>query len=221
MRSTTTGIIYGLIDPRNGCLRYIGQTTLALKDRLWGHCYEPRRSRKNNWIKSLKSRGLRPIIKALSEHPIEELDDAEIAAIAAIQSTGATLLNATYGGKAFGDFLPYVRVDIANKLRGRVPTEEEKKKRAERARKSRIIQLLNNYAYNRSWGYAKLADKCLEVMERHYGVKYSDPFAQQVLDKIRSDGVTSTTFEHTVGSDEWKTHKFIYTYGLEKPCKDR
>ena len=216
MRSTTTGIIYGLFDPRDGLLRYVGQTTVTLKMRLQGHYSDPKRNRKNNWIKSLRSGGLRPVIKAISEHPIEELDDMEVATIAMVQSAGASLLNATCGGRAGIVYPPYVRKRSAKNSRAGLQRRKRNEKGQER-NDHRAIRLLGMYAYHRSWGYAKIADGCLESMERSCGVKYSDPFAQKVMDKLRKNRMVEYGGRpHTVEGTDWKTHKYRYTYGMER-----
>lgn len=63
--------IYGLFDPFTGALRYIGQTALALPDRLVNHLYEYA-CYKWEWILSLKQRGAQPQITLL-----ETLDDRD------------------------------------------------------------------------------------------------------------------------------------------------
>jgi len=66
--------IYGLYDPRNGNLRYIGKT-LNLKTRLYLHLREIRNTHKNQWLKNLKDLGLSPEMKVLQI--IENSDDKD------------------------------------------------------------------------------------------------------------------------------------------------
>ncbi len=56
--------IYGLVDPRNNEIRYVGQTKRALQVRLSRHLLDkPKKNNyKYNWISSLKKEGLKPII---------------------------------------------------------------------------------------------------------------------------------------------------------------
>jgi len=59
--------IYGLIDPIDGKIKYVGATTKKYSDRVRQHIHEAlkRKSRKSNkknqWIKSLKEKGLEPV----------------------------------------------------------------------------------------------------------------------------------------------------------------
>ena len=56
-------MIYGLVDPRNNKLRYIGKTVTGMS-RYSRHLSKPSlnegNTKKNNWIKSLLKRGLKP-----------------------------------------------------------------------------------------------------------------------------------------------------------------
>jgi len=58
------GSIYGLSDPRYGIIRYVGQTTVDLRERFRCHMTEAKRPGgaypKLNWIRSLLATGLRP-----------------------------------------------------------------------------------------------------------------------------------------------------------------
>jgi hypothetical protein len=94
-----TGFIYGLLDPRDGMLRYVGQTVYRLKSRLSGHLHDYKKlTKKGRWISELKALGLRPSIVLLGEYPRPELNDEEASEIAFFRSTGAMLLNIVNGG---------------------------------------------------------------------------------------------------------------------------
>ncbi len=100
--------IYGLIDPRSGHLRYIGQTYKLLPLRLLQHISNAKANRKAHvysWIRQLLLLKLEPEIEALEEFPtgipFEELDEAEIFQIAYWKFLGAELTNHTEGGKVF------------------------------------------------------------------------------------------------------------------------
>jgi hypothetical protein len=56
--------IYGLVDPKNNQIRYIGKTQQPLKRRLTQHIYDNGLSNKYkyNWINKLKNEGLKPQI---------------------------------------------------------------------------------------------------------------------------------------------------------------
>ena len=57
--------LYRLRDPRDGRVRYVGQTTSALSTRLAGHCDTRRdRSDRGLWICELFALGMRPTIES-------------------------------------------------------------------------------------------------------------------------------------------------------------
>ena len=94
-------LIYGLIDPRDGQLRYVGKSCEGLKrpraharrlkwDR--GHC--------RNWVKGLVDLGLKPDIEVLEtcDSP-KALIEAEQFHIAYFRMVGCNLTNLTAGGE--------------------------------------------------------------------------------------------------------------------------
>lgn len=92
-------LIYGLIDPRDGQLRYVGKSSSGLR--------RPRRhvrlldekSYKANWVRELVSEGLSPEIEVLEEHQTAvALPEAECYFIAYFRSIGCRLTNLTTGG---------------------------------------------------------------------------------------------------------------------------
>lgn len=96
---SATGTVYGLTDPRNGEIRYVGQTVQTLPKRLHGHLGKPM-STVGPWIAELKADGLKPLIVALRENvPQPELRSAERAEITRILVGGGTLLNEQLTGE--------------------------------------------------------------------------------------------------------------------------
>ncbi len=94
-------IIYGLVDPRNGQLRYIGKSTSGLR-RPQEHSH-PSRLKKNthkiNWILQLRSLGLKPIITVLQEFgETDILYQAEHFGISYFRQLGMPLTNLADGG---------------------------------------------------------------------------------------------------------------------------
>jgi predicted GIY-YIG superfamily endonuclease len=51
--------IYGLLCPIKNTIDYVGQTN-NLEKRLISHLSDKHKSMKNNWIKSLRKKGLKP-----------------------------------------------------------------------------------------------------------------------------------------------------------------
>jgi len=97
-----TVFIYTLIDPSNNEIRYVGKTN-SIKKRLYCHVSRARngksKSHKNNWIKSLLSKNLKPNIKILEEVAIEFWEESEIYWIEQLRQWGFRLTNVCEGGK--------------------------------------------------------------------------------------------------------------------------
>lgn len=97
-------IIYGLIDPITGQLRYIGKSINGIK-RAKDHTHPSSILRNNNihfknWLKSLISKDLKPQIDILEEpSSIEDLNELEAFHIASVRASGARLLNILDGGE--------------------------------------------------------------------------------------------------------------------------
>lgn len=92
--------IYKLIDPISNDIRYIGLTFNTLKQRLGSHLGETGKSHKCNWIKKLKSNGLRPIIESIEDN-ISSYDECclrEIYYIDYYKNIGCNLTNSASGG---------------------------------------------------------------------------------------------------------------------------
>lgn len=92
--------IYKLIDPISNEIRYIGLTFNTLKQRLGSHMSEPGKSHKCNWIRKLKSQGLKPIIESVEDN-ITSYDGCclrEIYYIDYYRSIGCDLTNSASGG---------------------------------------------------------------------------------------------------------------------------
>jgi len=90
MTKTATGTVYGLIDPRNGKLRYIGQTKQRPATRVRGK-YAPRVVA---WLAEMRGAGVRPSIVVLRENvPAAGLLAAEREEIARVLLAGGELLN--------------------------------------------------------------------------------------------------------------------------------
>jgi len=97
-------VIYGLIDPNTKELRYIGKTD-NLEKRLINHHKKSqlkKKSHKNSWLKFLIKKNQRAEAVILESYQTyEELDVAEINAIAFYKSAGYHLTNGTDGGDGF------------------------------------------------------------------------------------------------------------------------
>jgi group I intron endonuclease len=123
--------VYGLFDPRNDELRYVGYTQ-NYKNRLNQHCRPSKlkaNSHKNNWIKSIKANNSIPKIQILETHNTKtDALNAEIDLIAYFKYIGCDLTNVTDGGD---EGVIYTRTDeirskISKSSTGRKHTEETK-----------------------------------------------------------------------------------------------
>lgn len=94
-------IVYSLTDPETNEIRYVGMSTKGL-DRPQSRCYS---GHCKNWHKSLKDKGLEPVIEIVQELPdttpeaFEELCQLEMHWIAVYRELGCRLTNLTDGGE--------------------------------------------------------------------------------------------------------------------------
>ena len=94
--------IYGLCDPSNGELRYIGQTSKLLRERLASHIWTAKNIKSNdhrsNWIRSLLNHNLRPEIFEIQETNSSNWKFDEQWNIEYFKSIGCRLTNSNDGG---------------------------------------------------------------------------------------------------------------------------
>jgi hypothetical protein len=93
--------IYALIDPRNGAVRYVGQT-VSIPRRVISHrrhALETTKTHKAAWIRSLLDAGYEPQIVVLETTTVEGKDQAEKKWIQHYRDAGANLTNLTDGGE--------------------------------------------------------------------------------------------------------------------------
>lgn len=93
--------IYLLVDPRTNIPKYIGKTN-NITTRMYGHFSEKTLTKKNNWLKSLKTKGLKPIVEIIDEVREEEWQFWEQHYISLYKSWGFNLLNGDQGGLGAG-----------------------------------------------------------------------------------------------------------------------
>jgi hypothetical protein len=97
--------VYCLIDPRNESIRYIGQTSGTIKQRLFSHISRARSGTTTpalgEWLLSLDNEGLTPKTQSLEEHDTqEEADGAEARLIEHYRAQPDGLLNQASGRKS-------------------------------------------------------------------------------------------------------------------------
>lgn len=92
-------IIYGVCDPRDGSIRYVGRTSGPLKKRLGKHYYKATDgTHRGNWFVSIHAAGTKPDAFVLEEVDAVDVNEAESFWIAYFRSVGADLVNSTSGG---------------------------------------------------------------------------------------------------------------------------
>lgn len=132
-------LIYGLFDPRNDELRYVGKSVSGLT-RPKAHLFPSQlraHTHKNNWIKSLQVRDMKPEVVILEETNRESLQELEKCAIQHYREMGFRLTNLTDGGEGCTGrkLSPEARAKISAAQKGRVRSEETRKKTSESQKK--------------------------------------------------------------------------------------
>lgn len=97
--------IYTLEHPVTGEIRYVGRTIHPLHERLYKHIWDSKNrtdtySRSKNWIKSLTSQGLRPIISEIDICLVEDCHIIESYWISQFKTWGFDILNHRLEDKA-------------------------------------------------------------------------------------------------------------------------
>ncbi|MFD7645944.1 hypothetical protein ACFV4P_35525 [Kitasatospora sp. NPDC059795] len=89
------GSVYTLTDPRDGRVRYVGQTEKSLQVRLAGHIKQPTNDAMRLWLMLLMAHGLTPAIDEVRRARVEDLLDVEREYIEYYAQKG-DLLNSPY-----------------------------------------------------------------------------------------------------------------------------
>lgn len=140
--SRSKTLIYGLVDPRDGAVRYIGKSTSGL-ERPRSHS-EPNRLRsdpnlhKVRWLQQVIAAGLKPEVRVLEEMTPGDLDDGERFWIAQGRGLGWPLTNLTAGGDGTAGIptSPRQRAAVRKVWAGRKHTPESRAKMSEAVRAS-------------------------------------------------------------------------------------
>ena len=122
--------IYTLAHPITGEIRYVGKTCRYEK-RKTEHLYEGNRTRKSNWIKSLRNLGLKPVMEPLEiieNSNDEDWQDVERFWIDNLRFLGCNLTNLDSGGRRGKCQSEETRRKIGNAHKGRVRSLESRRK---------------------------------------------------------------------------------------------
>lgn len=136
-------LIYGLIDPRNGELRYVGKSTSGMR-RPRAHMsllkYETN-TYKANWLRQLLVEDFKPDIEVLETYEsADALVEAERFLIAYFRSIGCRLTNLTAGGDGASGYKHTLegRARISKALQGHATSDKVRESVAE-ANSKRIL----------------------------------------------------------------------------------
>jgi len=161
--NNTTGIIYGLIDPRYGIIRYVGKTIQTLRARLDHHIGEIKHSNniecyRHNWFRKVMSFGVEPFPIILLTVPINQLNNWEKHYIKIMAEEchflGHPLVNSTMGGE--GDALSKeARHKISIKMRGKTTWNKGKRMSKEFMEKRWTPEKRQNVSGSNNPGYGK------------------------------------------------------------------
>ena len=130
--------IYGLRDPRNNRIRYVGKTT-NLRRRLREHVRGPENRGVGRWIAALTKRGLKPEIAVIQKVAKDKWQEAERFWIAAFKEHGQRLMNGSPGGlggsnkghQFSSEGRAKIDIAISRACKGKPLSEEHKRKLSE------------------------------------------------------------------------------------------
>lgn len=162
--------IYTLSEPDTGLVRYVGLTS-DYKGRMRAHFKCTKRYRVNDWIKSVKKKGLLPVHEIIdTANGLEEARKKEIEYVKLFKSVGAILTNLTAGGEGTKGYKPSeeTRRKISEAVKGFKHTEEAKRKISEASKrfmtgrkipKESIEKMANALKGKPSWNKGKKASE--------------------------------------------------------------
>jgi len=202
-------LIYILIDPKTNKVRYVGQTTKKLQQRLSAHINKARNTpnkttHKNTWIKSLIKENLKPIIQLIDIVSDDEWKEKEKYYIKKYRESGDELLNLSEGGDSGSmpggrrvwesqDDYDNWRNKISESLKKRIITEEERKLMAERCRNTHLGRERNDDTKkklsdtklgekNPMFGKIHSEERKKQISEFHKGKKLSEETKKKIGD---------------------------------------
>ena len=148
--------IYTLAEPTTGEIRYVGKTN-NLKTRFYNHLKASRKNYLSSWIKSLKSKQLKPIMEVVEECEINEWEFLERYWISQFKAWGFSLTNLTEGGEG---------------IYGYSHTDSAKEKMSESRKGKSTIWSIGRTPWNKGKNYSEEEKK--QMSEQQKGKKHSE-----------------------------------------------
>jgi len=185
--------IYGLVDPRNGEIRYIGKTDNP-PERLRGHQKDKKITKKRSWIVSLRRKGLKPVLVILQKVSKEKWREAERFQISFFRQRGFDLTNSTDGGDGVDNPTLETRQKMRDAKRG-ISLSEEHREKIRMASQGRILSEEHKKRIGAANAIAKIGS---HYSNEHIGkvreavlAKWADPeYKKRVTNRIKE--VSST-----------------------------
>lgn len=196
-----TNYIYALLDPETNEIRYIGKTDNP-SERLKNHLNEQGKWHRINWIKSLKKRGLKPIMQIIEE-VVEgtNWEEREKYWIAYYRHIGTNLTNGSDGGDCGPDCTGMhlwkseetnAKVRAMLIIRNRTPKMRELSRKtglANRGRKHTLEEIakMRRASTGRKWRVNDKRRK--QLIERNKTQKYNSEIMRENALKLWNDPI--------------------------------
>jgi hypothetical protein len=152
-----------------------------LEKRLKVHLAEHQKSLKVNWVKSLRSKSLKPIIIELEECLEEELNQNEVFWIAFAKSCGAHLLNMALGGEGGNMTVAAIIKMRATKKANLTPERRARLSAAQRGRKQTPEHISKRMAHK--IGKPLKQETRAKIAAAHQGMRHKPETIQKL--KVR------------------------------------
>lgn len=176
-----SAVIYGLIDPRTGNVRYVGYTAKSLKKRFKEHLRDIRRCKRTSWIKSLQKQGLVPevvVLEKVGEKNWQEIERKWIADFGR-----KNLVNGTDGGDGIVNPSEELRQKRAEVQKGRHHSRETKQKMSEVKRNNKNPMFGK---YHSEESRRKISEAIKGEKNRMFGRHLSKETRRKISETMRS-----------------------------------
>lgn len=213
--------IYFLRDPQTNEVRYVGQTIREIPTRLGEHYSDKKRTRKSNWILSLRRKGLRPFIEIVNFcYSKSESDECEIGYIKFLRSIGVKLTNLTNGGEGTFGYVPSKETlkKLSDSHKGHIQSQETKDKRAvaltgkkrseEYKNKMRIMAIDRKWQppseTNNYWLGKKRSPEDIEKLAAKLRGRKIGPHSKERIEKITLTRIRKPVIQFSLNGEEIK-----------------